>query len=300
MAEYRLWPATDGPATDEANPPINLGTEFNVSTTAWITKIHFWRATLSEVGPVTGAVYAVVGATQLSGTAVTFTLSGVGWHTVTLPTPVQITAGVRYIATIRHADHYAGTGGYFTSGPGSAGITNGILTAPSAAAVSSAPIGNGRFDEAGAIAAPTSTFNGGNYWSDVSVTDVDPGGRSGTAIITATSSLTSTGAKGGRGTGTILGASALADNGRTGRTGTATILGTGTAASTGRAARAGTALLTATALLADTGRSGRAGTATTTGTAAITSTGRNPDNISARLYRAGEPTTTWSCGPPLT
>ncbi|MGW1998539.1 DUF4082 domain-containing protein [Embleya sp. NPDC001921] len=195
MATYRLWPATNGNPTDEATNAINLGTEIVLSATGWATDLHFWRATLSEVGPVTGAIYAVVSGSQVPGTAVSFTLSGTGWHTATLAAPVQLTAGVRYIVVIRHTDRYAGTGAYFASGPGASGITNGILTAPSAAAVSSAPIGNGRFTEAGAIAAPTGTFNGGCYWSDVTVSDVNPGGTDYTATPGELLGLTDTAAR---------------------------------------------------------------------------------------------------------
>ncbi|MEU0940303.1 DUF4082 domain-containing protein [Embleya sp. NPDC005971] len=188
MATYRLWPSTDGNATDESTSPINLGTEVVLSSTGWVTALHFWRATLSELGPVTGAVYAVVSGAQVPGTAVTFTLSGTGWQTATPATPVQLAASVRYVVVIHHTDRYAGTGGYFASGPGASGITSGILTAPSAAAVSSAPIGNGRFDEAGTIAAPTTTFNGGNYWSDITVTDEDPAGAAASGSASSTGS----------------------------------------------------------------------------------------------------------------
>ncbi|OPC83018.1 hypothetical protein B4N89_20615 [Embleya scabrispora] len=181
MATYRLWPATNGSPTDEATNPINLGTEIILSATGWVTALHFWRATLSELGPVSGAIYNVTTATQVTGTAVTFTLSGTGWHTATLAAPVQLSAGTRYVIVIRHTDRYAGTGGYFASGPGASGISNGIITAPAASAVTTAPVGNGRFDEAGAIAAPASTFNGGCYWGDATIADVNPGGTDYTA-----------------------------------------------------------------------------------------------------------------------
>ncbi|MGW1998484.1 DUF4082 domain-containing protein [Embleya sp. NPDC001921] len=195
MATYRLWPATNGNPTDEATSPINLGTEIVLSATGWATALHFWRATLSELGPVTGAIYAVASGSQVPGTAVSFTLSGTGWHTATLAAPVQLTAGVRYIVVIRHTDKYAGTGGYFTSGPGSGGITNGILTAPPAASVTSPPVGNGRYDEAGSIAAPTGTYDGGCYWSDVTVSDVNPGGTDYTATPGELLGLTDTAAR---------------------------------------------------------------------------------------------------------
>ncbi|MEU0940113.1 DUF4082 domain-containing protein [Embleya sp. NPDC005971] len=182
MADYRIWPATSGAVTDEATAPINLGTEFSLSATGWVKALHFWRATLAEAGPVTGAVYDVATGTQVAGTAVTYSLSGTGWHTATLGVAVQLTASTRYIVVVHHTDRYGGTGGYWAGGgPGASGITNGILTAPAAAAVTSAPLGNGRYEETGSIGAPTNTFNGGNYWADLTVSDVNPGGTDYTA-----------------------------------------------------------------------------------------------------------------------
>jgi hypothetical protein len=181
VATYRLWPATNGHPTDASTAPISLGTEIALSATGWVTALHMWRATLSETGPVTGAIYNVATGVQVPGTAVTYTLSGTGWQTVTLATPVQLSASTRYIVVVHHTDRYAGTASYWTSGPGGSGITNGILTAPPNSAVVTAPVGQGRYTEAGTIQAPTSTFNGGGYWADLDVTDVNPGSTDHTA-----------------------------------------------------------------------------------------------------------------------
>jgi len=208
VATYRLWPATSGAVTDSANAPISLGTEITLSATGWVTALHMWRATLSEVGPVTGAVYNVATGVQVPGTAVTYTLSGTGWQTVTLGAPVQLSASTRYIVVVHHTDRYAGTASYWTSGPGAAGITNGILTAPPNSAVVSAPVGQGRYTEAAGIQAPTSTFSGGGYWADLSVTDINPGGTDHAATPGEQLGLTDTVARAldaARSTGDLLG-----------------------------------------------------------------------------------------------
>jgi hypothetical protein len=296
-----LWPATDGPATDNDTDPISLGTEFAVLTSAWITGIRVWRATPADTG-ITAAIFLAVGSTPVAGTTVTVPDAGLGWIDVLFPTAVPASTSTRYVATAHHQSKYSGTGGYWLTGnPGGSGITqNAFLYAPGNDAIPGSPIGQGRYEVGATLVAPTQTYNGACYWVTPITTDVDPGGRSGTATLTATGAITSTGAKGGRGTGAILGASALTDAGRTGRAGTATILGTATAASTGTAQRRGTGTLTGVGTLSGTGISRRTGTSAVAATGALTSTGRNPDNINARLYRAGEPTTTWTCGPPLT
>jgi len=234
VGTYRLWPSTNGAGTDSANSPISLGTEIVLSATGWVTALHMWRATLSEVGPVTGAVYAVATATQVPGTAVTYTLSGTGWQTATLAVPVQLAASTRYIVVVHHTDRYAGTASYWTSGPGGAGITNGILTAPPNSAVTTAPAGQGRYTEAGTIQAPTSTFSGGGYWADLSVTDVNPGGVSGTGSLTATGAIASTGTRRTAGTATLGGTLTAATTGTRRATGAAATTATATPIIAGR------------------------------------------------------------------
>jgi uncharacterized protein DUF4082 len=246
---YRLWPSTDGAPTDEGTDPINLGTEIILSATGWVTALHMWRATLAETGPVTGAVYNVVTGVQVAGTSVTYSLSGTGWQTATLVAPVQLTAGVRYIAVVHHTDRYAGTGSYWTSGPGASGITNGILSAPPNSAVTSAPVGQGRYDESGTIAAPTSTFSGGGYWADLSVTDEDPAGStasgsatsSGSAVAVRLGVATASGSASGAGSATGIRVGLGAAEGIADGTGSAIAIRVGLASAVGTAVAAGTA-----------------------------------------------------------
>lgn len=173
MADYSIWPTTDGPLSSfDDGIALNVGTELYVSTTGWVTHLRWWRGTAS-VNPDSLRLYRVDSSS--SGTVlaevVSPSASGIGWQ-LTAITPVQLTAGVRYKAAMHAPNHYVATGGYWNGGPGTGGITNGILTAPDTANADGG--GQGTF-KTGSTAFPDGSFNGGNYWVDVVVTDVDPG-----------------------------------------------------------------------------------------------------------------------------
>lgn len=173
MTTQRIWPATNGPNTSGSDgQPINVGTEFFVNVPAWVIGLRWYRGTTSvnatnlRLYRVTSSSSGVVLAEVTSPVAV-----GVGWQE-SLVTPVGLTAGVRYKTVARMADHYTSTGGYWTvGGAGSAGIVNGFLTAPNTGNADGG--GQGTFLY-GVVAFPGGSFNGGNYWVDVVVTDVDP------------------------------------------------------------------------------------------------------------------------------
>ena len=115
MADFRLWPATNGPNSDAGDPasPVNLGVIFQVSQTCWAKAILFYRGALTINGPVKGRIFTVSDQTVLPGTGVDFVLSGTGWQTATLSTPVQLAANTSYKATIHTDDNYTATGGYW-------------------------------------------------------------------------------------------------------------------------------------------------------------------------------------------
>ena len=96
-----------------------------------------------------------------------------GWQEVALATPFELTPAQVYKVVAHMPTHYVATPNYWTVGAGGSGITNGILTAQSNAASTG---GQGTFTYNAGPVFPTSTFNGGNYWVDVVVTDVDPAG----------------------------------------------------------------------------------------------------------------------------
>lgn len=183
MALHRIWPATNGPNTDTGDATdISRGVIFRLSATGWLTAIRFYRGTTnvgnwSTSNAPQGQVYLHSTGLPVSGTLVTFALTGTGWLEAALPTPVQLTANTTYKAAVI-TGNYTATGGYFASGAGVGGIVSGIITAPDAGGNPSGigSIQQGSFKQpTTGLEYPDQYFNGGNYWVDVVVSDVDPG-----------------------------------------------------------------------------------------------------------------------------
>lgn len=80
------------------------------------------------------------------------------------------TLGVEFeISAPAVAVPYSSTGLYWSTGPGSAGITNGILTAPRRADAEG--LLQGQFNVGAVMTFPANEFNATNYWVDVLVDD---------------------------------------------------------------------------------------------------------------------------------
>ena len=189
MVLYRIWPSTDGSAFAAEDDPVNLGTEFFVTQQAWVTAMHIWRFDSTMSGTVRGRIWIASGGSEgqpLAGTDVTFNIGGTGWLTADLEEPVELTPIVRYRASMHCSSGYTGTGSYWTSGPGSSGITNGIITAPASGPGGDQSGTQGSFAYAADYSYPNSTFQGGNYWVDVTVSDVFPAPVGGNLSISDT------------------------------------------------------------------------------------------------------------------
>lgn len=175
MTDYRIWPATDGPASSVTDgQQLNLAHEVRLASQAWVTALHFWRGTETIAGTITAQLFTVDGAgtgTPVPGTEVTFTLSGTGWQTTTLGTAVELSAAIRYKVALHVPGEFSVTSDYWTSGPGASGIVNGILTAYSD---TDAVDAQGTFSTGAASNYPAGNGNGNNYWIDLTVTDVEP------------------------------------------------------------------------------------------------------------------------------
>jgi hypothetical protein len=175
VTDYSIWPATDGPFSSfDDGVALNVGTEFYVSTTAWVTHLRWWRGT-TNVNADNLRLYRVdsSSAGTVLAEVTSPAASGTGWQSSAI-TPVQLTVGVRYKVVAHMPTHYVASGGYWTTGgPGESGVVQGILTAPNTGAADGG--GQGTF-KTGAVAYPDGSFNGGNYWVDIVLTDVDPAG----------------------------------------------------------------------------------------------------------------------------
>lgn len=192
MADYTLLGSLTGPGSNDGDATqINLALLFKVTSTCWVKALRFWRADTGIGGTPSGQLYTYIdesSGTAVTGTDVTFVLSGTGWQQANLATPVQLSSGQLYKVVVNFPSFYAATGGYFATGAGVGGIVSGPLTAPDAGGT---PLGigsvkQGTFATGGALAYPTSYFNGGNYWVDALVTDVDPSSTPLTVTDTAT------------------------------------------------------------------------------------------------------------------
>lgn len=174
MTIQRIWPVALGPNADNADAAVNLGVQFTVSVQAWVTALRYYRGT-ANVNPDDLRLWQVnaPGAGTSLASVIPPAAGSLGWQEVTLSLPVELTPGQVYKTAAHMPTHYCATPNYWTTGPGGTGITNGFLTAQSSAG----SLGGQATFRYGVIGLfPDSTFNGGNYWIDVVVTDVNPSG----------------------------------------------------------------------------------------------------------------------------
>ena len=136
------------PAWDD-NGPVTLGVRFSSANNGSVTAIKFYAGP-GNTGPHTVALWSSSGDQLATRTA---SGGGTGWRTVTLASPVQITAGDVYTVSYHApAGHYAVTSGSFSEP-----YTNGPLTVPAGGGTYRYPNGF-----------PSATSNA-NFWVDVVV-----------------------------------------------------------------------------------------------------------------------------------
>lgn len=188
MTAYTLFGQPANPATltsDSAD--YTMGVQFSVSQAGCtLTAVWFWSAPGAAGLPETIALWAVTGQSLVhSETASWSGAAGSGWVKATFASPPSLTASTAYKASVFSNSgnfFYSGTSHYWDTGAGSAGITNGPLSAPSNAGAAQ---GQDTFTSGSVMAYPATSFNASNYW-------VDPEITTGGASHTATASLTVT------------------------------------------------------------------------------------------------------------
>ena len=159
-ATVSLFTASNTPALTNLNDgsPLEVGVKFSSSVAGQVTALKFYRSP-NDTGPDLLDLWSSTG-TKLASATFTNTAAS-GWQTVNLTTPVAIAANTTYVASYHTTGAYVVTEPYFT-----AGVTSGVLTAPSSASAG----GNGVYAYGGTNSAglfPTNTFNTSNYWADV-------------------------------------------------------------------------------------------------------------------------------------
>jgi hypothetical protein len=173
----RLWPAVTPSATNPKASNNTVGTEFEVSRSQRLFAIWYYSTPGTTDLPTKTVIWDAVAGTAVSGTVNTSPswsgAAGSGWVSTAYDGSVTLSSGAKYYASCY--DSGAGTwqnrtAAYWTTGAGSGGISNGVLSAPSNAA---SRTGQGVATTGDNF--PGSTAAGQNFWVDVEVGDPGPG-----------------------------------------------------------------------------------------------------------------------------
>ncbi len=152
-----LWTltTTPGPNSSDAGA-VELGMKFQADTDGFITGLRFYKYA-QNTGTHTGSLWSTAG--TLLGT-LTFTgESASGWQEAAFASPIAVTAATTYVAS-----YHTNSGFYAAS---SNGFTAGVDRAPLHALSDAAGGGNGVYRYGAASAFPNQTYQGSNYWVDV-------------------------------------------------------------------------------------------------------------------------------------
>jgi len=159
MTNATIWPATATP-TDPASTDsraTELGVQFESSVSGFVTGIRFYKGS-GNTGTHVGHLWTSTGTLLASATFTGETATG--WQQVNFSKPVAIAAGTTYIGSyFAPVGHYADDAFYFAS----AGVANGVLTAPSGSVAG----GNGVYVYGAGGGFPIDTYHSTNYWVDV-------------------------------------------------------------------------------------------------------------------------------------
>ena len=155
-----LFSASSTPAQLNNNDgaPLEVGVKFQSSVAGEITALKFYRSP-SDTGSDVLDLWTATG-TKLASATFTDTAAS-GWQTMTLATPVAISADTTYVASYHTTGAYVATTNFFTTA-----VTSGVLTAPSTTTAG----GNGVYAYGGTSDTgifPTNTYGANNYWADV-------------------------------------------------------------------------------------------------------------------------------------
>lgn len=177
MTLYHLYEGVTPQVIQDDSAQLSLGTEFLITGPAWVTQ---FRVLIGEGDTTTlPRQMAVTKITEegdfssisVPGQEVTQTNTP-GWS-ITDITPVFLQPG-RYKVTAFHPQgQYTAVGGWFESGPNSETIVRGPVTIPK---TSEATKGNATYYYGPELTLPDSSFSGGGYFADVTISDTDPSG----------------------------------------------------------------------------------------------------------------------------
>ena len=186
-----IWNASTVPGviTDPDNQAVELGVKFRTTADGYITGVRFYKSP-TNTGTHTGNLWSVSGVNLAQATFTGETASG--WQEVIFANPVQVTAGVTYVASYHTTvGQYSQDGGYFSP--------TGTSTYYIEALADGEDGSNGVYTYSPASAFPTASFDASNYWVDVvfetevgpdvsppTVSGTSPSGLAGNVNINAT------------------------------------------------------------------------------------------------------------------
>jgi Domain of unknown function (DUF4082) len=155
-----------------------LGMQFSVNAPVFLTGIWWYSPPGAGVLPNGSAIYDVLTTNIVAGSlnaAPTWSgIVGSGWVKVSYPGTLQLAANHPYVVSILKSDathnFYGPVSGFWSTGIGGAGLSNGPITAPNNANAVSPSSGQGGFNSAAVFTFPASSFGSTNYGVDVEVT----------------------------------------------------------------------------------------------------------------------------------
>ncbi len=156
-ATESIWPGNPTPTilSDSDSSSVELGVKFRSSIDGYICGVRFYKGS-ANTGTHIGKLWDSAG--NLIASAIFENETPSGWQSVNFDAPVQIQAGLTYVASyLAPTGRYSADSNYFNSG-----VTNGSLYAFS----SGESAGNGVY-QYGSGGFPANNFQATNYWVDI-------------------------------------------------------------------------------------------------------------------------------------
>ena len=174
-----IWTFADRPTQEHVQDrnAVELGMRFTSDASGTISGMRFYKGFYNQ-GTHVANLWTSTGTLLGTATFTDETLSG--WQTVTFSSPIQIAAGMTYVASYHTGGFYSADAGYFNTAR-----TNGHLTAVAGGSGG----GNGVYAYGTTSAFPTNSLDNENFWVDV-VFNTGPNGGNEAPVANADGGLT--------------------------------------------------------------------------------------------------------------
>jgi hypothetical protein len=153
-----IWPSTVVPPDGTDTSSVELGVKFRADMDGQVTGIRFYKGA-GNGGQHTGTLWSSSGLALSPTTAFTNESSGSGWQSMTFAKPIDVIAGMTYVAS------YHAPQGHYSYSAG--GLANGVDNPPLHAL-------DGVYVFGSTTQFPSLSFGNANYWVDVLFVPVPP------------------------------------------------------------------------------------------------------------------------------